>query len=118
MRINEASAEALSNLDGSCKVKERDEEIMTNFKFLYDTFHRPGNNMLYSADTQIVGISPDGSITKFEHDETSKVLDEELAILSAKTAPSKFLAHVAHLISVYEKTATNSLKYVLCFYRV
>lgn len=88
---------------------------LTNFQFLYDSFHRSEAEV---TGTGIMGIGSDGVLRKFEHDRVSKNLDEELSRCSQSESPQQFALHVSALAESYEENKSTPVSYVLSFYSV
>jgi len=88
---------------------------LTNFQFLYDSFHRPETEVV---QTGIMGIGSDGVLRKFEHDRTSKKLDEDLSRCAQNEPPERFAQRVSMLSESYEDNKSTSVAYILCFYTV
>eukprot|EP00826_Nyctotherus_ovalis_P038457 TRINITY_DN3603_c0_g1_i1.p2 TRINITY_DN3603_c0_g1~~TRINITY_DN3603_c0_g1_i1.p2 ORF type:complete len:104 (+),score=16.55 TRINITY_DN3603_c0_g1_i1:119-430(+) len=88
---------------------------LTNFQFLYDSFHRSEAEVTPSG---IMGIGSDGVLRKFEHDRVSKNLDEELSRCSQSESPAKFALHVSTLSESYEENKSIPVSYILSFYSV
>ena len=91
------------------------EMPLTNFQFLYDSFHRTDND---DIPAQFIGLEDDGTIRKFEHDVISKKLDEELSQYSKTEPPEKFSERISSLTKKYEDNENKAIKYVLYFYKV
>eukprot|EP00826_Nyctotherus_ovalis_P029741 TRINITY_DN2359_c0_g3_i1.p2 TRINITY_DN2359_c0_g3~~TRINITY_DN2359_c0_g3_i1.p2 ORF type:complete len:121 (-),score=29.73 TRINITY_DN2359_c0_g3_i1:703-1065(-) len=91
--------------------------ISSNFDVFYDSFHQPLANAIPN-NGELIGISKDGELKRFEHTEVSVKVERDLAQHAAAKDSSMLEAKLASYFQAHKDEVTESLNYILSFYKV
>ncbi len=89
----------------------------TNFEFLYDSFHQPLTDIV-SQRGEIIGLNTKGEFRRFEHTEITRAIEEELAAHAKARNVDMLELRLAYHFNLHNGTLNDTLKYILCFYKV
>lgn len=101
----------------SAKNLPKPQFISSNFDVFYDSFHQPLANAIPN-NGELVGISKNGELKRFEHTKASREVEEDLAQYAAAKNSSMLETKIVLYLKQHKDELTDSLKYILSFYKV
>lgn len=88
-----------------------------NFEFLYDSFRQPLTEIV-SPLCGIVGLSNKGEFRRFQHTALTRGIEEELAEHAGRRDAETLDMRLTHHFGANNGSLDDTLKYLLCFYKV